>query len=91
MWSIDIPKEEIAALLKDRNINVRQAVMEYVDSVLYEHDLLDLEIDLQTDENLVRCTICGYWTEEPLESQACSDCNESLTLRKFDLSMRTAY
>lgn len=86
MWSIDIPKEEIAAILKDRNVSTRQAILDYIDSVLYDHDLLDLEIELE-EEHMVRCTKCGYWTDE-LTNQMCKDCNEQKIVQ-FD--MRRTY
>jgi len=87
MWSIDIPKEEIAAILKDRNISVKQAILDYVDSELYTHDLLDMELQLEKEENIVRCIECGYWTDQ-LNNQTCKECNDSKIVA-FD--MRKSY
>ena len=81
MYQINIPIDEIEAMVKDRNINIKHAILDYVDSIMYEHLLLEIENKL-LENGLVRCSGCGYWQDSNKElfNFTCKDCREKESL-----------
>ena len=85
MFPLDVPIDELKALVLNRDISLEHAVIEYIDSIIVENTVLDLEEELAKN-NIARCVCCGYWTEIP-KYEYCKRCEKNSTDVDFMMSL----